>query len=115
MGDLARRVNGWYVAGEGKFENFDALIIRGVPIELSNASAPTKSALEAERYCATLRRMGVESLSQAVLLLRVGSVNQVGHGCILHDDGPHDNLWLDDDFLRNTVQSSLPATHKNDK
>eukprot|EP00930_Biecheleria_cincta_P094356 TRINITY_DN8538_c0_g1_i1.p1 TRINITY_DN8538_c0_g1~~TRINITY_DN8538_c0_g1_i1.p1 ORF type:complete len:856 (+),score=159.18 TRINITY_DN8538_c0_g1_i1:60-2627(+) len=108
------RIEGWYRAGAGSSAaGFEALVFHGAATP-AERYLPTSSSVEAARYQAALRGLGITTLSEVVGVLADGGPNFGGPGASLAGD-PRPNLWGDQSFLRLVVQKSTlkgsgPAT-----
>ncbi|CAE8612335.1 unnamed protein product [Polarella glacialis] len=107
--DLPERLKDWWRTTPTRQMGLSAMVFRGPPTPAARY-LPTalSSAVEPVRYQLALKRSGILTLSQAIMLLWACDG---GEGAIAAICGePRPGLWLDDPFLRSVVQSSTMST-----
>ncbi|CAK0801486.1 unnamed protein product [Prorocentrum cordatum] len=100
---LPGRITRWYASAAGEGASFEANVFCGAPTP-ADRYQPTSTQAETARYQASLRNMGVTSMSETVTVLRVGGT-QGPVACVAGE--PRPDLWGDAGFLRTVVQNSL--------
>lgn len=109
---LPARVEGWYQAGAAEVapsaatQGFEAFVFRGPPTE-ADRYQPTSTPAETQRYQATLRRMGITTLSECLIVLAADEGPESPGPRASIAGQPRPDLWSDHMFLRLVVQRAL--------